>query len=183
VIAGHVGLAAAAYHPRRDGSPVWLLGASMAPDMLDGLYVIAGLCNPHGLYSHTVPAAALLAAAVGGTAFLATDRRAFGLMAAALVLLHLPLDYVTGLKLFWPGDELRGLRLYSRPGWDFVLESTIALTGWWLLRRRTGAARWTTAWPAITALLALQATADIVGGSRGGVKPSACGQEMVVGHE
>lgn len=181
MIAGHIGLAAAAYVPRRDGSPLWLLAASMAPDLLDGLYVIAGLCNPHGLYSHTVPAAALLAATLGGTAFLATGRRTFGLVCAALVLLHLPLDYVTGLKLFWPGDELRGLRLYSRPWWDFLLETTIALGGWWLLRGRAGAPRWTTAWPAITALVALQAAADIVGSSHGGVKPSACGREIVVG--
>lgn len=176
MIAGHLAAAAAAHAARRDVPLLLLLGAALAPDVVDVLYVVAGVCNPHGLYSHTVPAAILIAAVVGGATFLATGRRAAGLLTAAVVMAHLPLDFVTGLKLFWPGGELQGLKLYERPAWDFAVEAAMALGAWWLLRRRTGSPRWAVAWPAVAALLALQAALNVVGDSRGGVKPSACGR-------
>ena len=75
MIAGHLGIAGAAYAARRDSSLPWLLVAAMAPDGVDALYVVAGICNPHGLYSHTLPAAVLIAALTGAVAYFATDRR------------------------------------------------------------------------------------------------------------
>ncbi len=66
MIAGHLGIAGVAHAVRRDSSLVWLLGASLAPDVVDAMFVVAGSCNPHGLYSHTLPAAALIAAVTGG---------------------------------------------------------------------------------------------------------------------
>src|SRR4051794_9062187 len=86
VITGHLGVAAAANATRRDSTLLWLLGASMAPDVVDALFVVARSCNPHGLYSHTVPAAALIAAVTGAAAYLGTNQRATGLLAALLVL-------------------------------------------------------------------------------------------------
>jgi hypothetical protein len=174
VIVGHLGLAAAANATRRDSTLIVLLGASMAPDLVDALFVVAGSCNPHGLYSHTVPAAALIAAVTGAAAFLLTNQRATGLLAAVLVLAHLPLDFVTGQKLFWPGGEMHGLRVYDWPLLDFAVEATFAALGWRLLRSRSWAPRWAIGWGALVALLALQATADIIGKARGGMKPSAC---------
>jgi hypothetical protein len=174
VIGGHLGLAGAAHAVRRDSSLVWLLGASMAPDVVDALFVVAGSCNPYGLYSHTLPAAALIAAVTGALAYLATGQRTTGVLAAVLVLAHLPPDYVTGRKLFWPGGELQGLRLYNYPLADFALEALIAAMGWWLVRTRRWAPRWASGWVALAALLALQGTLDIVGSRRGGLKPSAC---------
>jgi hypothetical protein len=151
----------------------------MAPDLVDALFVVARSCNPHGLYSHTFPAAALLAATTGAAAYLGTGRRATGLLAALLVLAHLPLDFVTGNKLFWPGDELRGLRLYNWPVLDFLLEGALATLGWWLLRSREWAPRWAVTRRALIALLVIQAAMDIVGYRRGGVKPSACASVAV----
>jgi hypothetical protein len=174
VITGHLGIAGAAHAGRRDSSLVWLLGASMAPDVIDGLFVLAGSCNPHGLYSHTLPAAALIAAAIGAAAYLATGQRATGLLAALLVLAHLPPDYITGRKLFWPGGELMGLRLYDHPIADFALEAALVIGGWWMLRAKSWVPRWATGWPALAALLLLQGTADVIGNVRGGVKPTAC---------
>lgn len=174
MIAGHLGIAGAVYSGRRNSSLLWLLGASMAPDVVDALFVAAKICNPYGLYSHTFHAAALIAAVTGGMAFLATGQRSTGLLAALLVLAHLPPDYITGLKLFWPGGELLGLRLYNHPVADFALEALIAAGGWWLVRSREWAPRWATGWLALAALLALQGTLDIVGARRGGLKPSAC---------
>ena len=62
MIAGHLGIAGAVYAARRGSSLPWLLVAAMAPDGVDALFVLAGICNPHGLYSHTIPAAVLIAA-------------------------------------------------------------------------------------------------------------------------
>jgi hypothetical protein len=174
VIAGHLGLAGAAHAVRRDSSLVWLLGASMAPDVVDALFVVAGSCNPNGLYSHTVPAAALIAVVTGAVAYVATGRRITGTLVALLVLAHLPLDYVTGRKLFWPGGELAGLRLYDYAIADFVIESLLATGGWWLLRSRGRTPRWATGGLALAAVLVLQGTLDILGARNDGVKPSAC---------
>jgi hypothetical protein len=174
VIAGHFAVAGAVHASWREVPLLWLLGASIAPDVADGLYVLAGVCNPHGLYSHTVPAAALIAAIVGGAAFLTTGLRSAGLMTAAVTMAHLPLDFVTGLKLFWPGGELLGLHLYTRPGWDFAVESAMVLAAWRLLQRQPGVPRWTVAWPVVAALLVFQAAAAIGSGAGDGLKPSAC---------
>jgi hypothetical protein len=174
VITGHLGVAAVANATRRDSTLLWLLGATMAPDVVDALFVMAGSCNPHGLYSHTLPAAALVAAATGALAYLGTNQRATGLLAAALVLVHVPLDYITGYKLFWPGGELHGLRLYNWPVLDFLLEGVLTTIGWWMLRSRDWAPRWAVTRGALAALLLFQAVTDVVGYQRGGVKPSAC---------
>ena len=174
MIAGHLGIAGAAYSGRRDSSLFWLLGASLAPDVVDALFVVAGSCNPYGLYSHTLPAAALIAAVTGAIAYFATGQRVTGVLAALLVLAHLPPDYVTGRKLFWPGGELYGLRLYERPLADFTLEAAIATGGWWLVRSRRWAPRWATGWLALAVLLLLQGTIDVMGARRGGMKPTAC---------
>ena len=181
MIAGHLGLAGAAHAGRRDSSLAWLLGAAMAPDVVDGLFVLVQRCNPHGLYSHTLPAAALIAAVTGAVAYFATGQRATGLLAVVLVLAHLPLDYVTGRKLFWPGGDLAGLRLYDHPFADFVLEAAMAAAGWWLVRSRGRAPRWATGWHALAALLLLQGALNIVGNRRGGVKPSACARVVALG--
>jgi len=176
VITGHLGVAAAAQGYRRGGAFAWLVVAAMAPDLVDAGFVAAQSCNPNGLYSHTVPAAVLIAAVMGGIAFLATGQRATGLIAATMTLVHVPLDYVTGYKLFWPGGEIAGLRLYEYPVADFVVEAALVSAGWWLLRTRRRAPRWAVGWPALAAMLLLQATVDVVGKARNGIKPSACAQ-------
>ena len=174
MIAVHLGVAAAVHSIRRDTSLPWLLGAAMAPDVVDGLFVLARSCNPNGLYSHTIPAAVLIAAVTGAIAFFATGQRATGVCAVGLVLAHLPPDYVTGRKLFWPGAELQGLRLYDWPSVDFALEASLAVAAWVVLRSRPWAPRWAVGRRALLAVLALQLTIDVAGKMRGGIKPSAC---------
>jgi hypothetical protein len=148
----------------------------MAPDGVDVLFVAAGICNPYGLYSHTLPWAVLIAALTGAVAYVATNQRTTGVLALLLVLAHLPADYVTGRKLYWPGGELMGLYLYGEPALDFVLESLLAIGGWWLLRATGRAPRWATGVAALATVLALQGTLDIVGSRGGGAKPTACGR-------
>jgi hypothetical protein len=112
----------------------------------------------------------LTGAVLGGIAFLATGSRAAGLVTVAVVLAHLPLDLVTGYKIFWPGGPLLGLYLYQRPLLDFVVELPIALGGWWLLRRSGRGPRWATVGAAALGLVVVQATLDAIPK----VKPTGC---------
>jgi hypothetical protein len=179
VITGHLGVAAAA----RGRWPVvplfWLLGASIAPDLLDVAYAVLGICSPYGLYSHTIPAAALIAVVLGGIAFLSTGSRAAGLLVAGVVLAHLPLDFITGHKIYWPGGPLLGLQWYDRPLLDFLAELPFVLGGWWLLRRTHRGPRWAVVGAAAVGLVLAQATFDLV---QRGLKPSACRWGALVTH-
>jgi len=180
VITGHLGIAGAAHASRRDSTLPWLLVAAMAPDIVDALFVVARQCNPHGLYSHTVPAAALFAVVFGAVAYYFTGQRATGLLSTLLVLAHLPADFITGHKLFWPGGELMGLQLYDyHPIVDVVLESALVVFSWRLLRSRTWAPRWATRRATLVCLIVVQITIQVAGTTRGGVKPSACGKPGV----
>jgi hypothetical protein len=179
VITGHLGVAAAARSRWPVASLLWLLPVSIAPDVLDVGYALSGICSPYGLYSHTVPAAALLAAVLGGVAFLASGSRAAGLLTAALVLAHLPLDLVTGLKLYWPGGPLLGLHLYERPLIDFLIETPVLVGGWWLLRRSGHGPRWATMGAAVLALVVVQGSFDLL---EHGLKPTGCAWDSVGAH-
>jgi len=71
---------------------------------------VAGTCNPYALYSHTLPAVALLASIVGGAAYLMAARASpqgtalpTALGCVIVIALHPLLDFFTGHKLLWPG--------------------------------------------------------------------------------
>lgn len=172
MITGHLGVAAAAGSGRRDLPLLWLALASVAPDVVDVAFALVSACNPYGLYSHSVPAAALIAAALGGAAFLATGRPAAGLVTALVVLLHLPLDLATGRKLYWPGGELLGLQWYTYHRLlDLVVEALLVTVGWWLVRRSAHAPRWAASRLTLGALVASQA---LFGLSPLDLKPTGC---------
>lgn len=171
MIAGHLGVAAALGAMRPRASLWWLLPAAIAPDLLDIAYALAGVCNPYGLYSHTVPAALLLGACLAGAAVLAGRRETAPLVLLA-VLLHLPPDLLTGRKLYWPGGEMYGLMLYDHALVDFLMETAIVSAGWALLRRQPAAPRWATSVRTLVALVLLQGAADALRG--GPLKPNAC---------
>ncbi len=173
MITGHLGIAAAVGSRWRKTSVPWLLAASVAPDVWDVTLALAGVCNPSGLYSHTLHAALLLGAVVGGAAFVATGSRATGLASALLVLAHLPPDMITGHKLFWPGGPLIGLALYTHPVLDFVVELPITVGGWWLLRRSGVTPRWVASLPVLLIALMLQAGLDVALAG-GAMRATAC---------
>ncbi len=173
MIVGHLGVAAGLARWRPRVSLWWLFPAAIAPDLLDLVYAAAGVCNPFGLYSHTVPAALLLGVCIAGGAVLA-GRRETSVLVLLVVLLHLPMDFFTGRKLYWPGSELYGLMLYSRRLADFALESAILVAGWALLRRSPTAPRWATSVRTLAACVALQGTVDGLGVLVS--KPNGCGR-------
>ncbi len=154
---------------------VALLFAAIVPDAMDALYWAVDICSPYGLYSHTTYAVALEAAIVGGVALLATGSRGVALTFVVVVLLHSPADYVTGWKLFAPGGEMLGLRIYDRPMVDWMVEVPLVVAGWWFFRRSGRSPRWAMSVWAIVALVVLQTTLDVlVIGRGGGLKPNAC---------
>jgi hypothetical protein len=171
VIVGHLGVAAALARLRPRVSLWWLVPAAIAPDLLDVGYALGGICNPFGLYSHTLPAAILLAAVLAGAALLA-GRRETAPFLALVVLLHLPADFITGQKLYWPGGALHGLRLYDRPLADFLFESVIVAGGWLLLRGSSDTPVWARRRGSLAALIAVQATFAVLHEHL--TKPTAC---------
>ncbi|MEP6989401.1 MAG: hypothetical protein ABJA80_00615 [bacterium] len=152
-----------------------LATASITPDVLDAAYQLLGICNPNGLYSHTIPVLLLQAAVVSGVALLVTGSRVTAALFGLVVLLHAPADYFTGRKLFAPGGELVGLLWYDRPMLDFTFESAWVLAGWWLLRRSGRGPRWAASIGVLVFLLVVQAAFDIHSAvSDTARKPSAC---------
>lgn len=164
-------MAAAARGGWKSASLIWLIAGSVAPDLLDIGYAVVGVCNPDGRYSHTVPIVALLALLFGGAAFATTRSRTTALATAAMVLLHLPPDLVTGYKVYWPGGPMLGLRLYERPLADFLVEAVVLGAGWWLLRRWGAAPRWATSGVTLAGLLLVQ---GIIDGAAIRAKPNGC---------
>jgi hypothetical protein len=179
MIVGHVGIAFGARAlDRRETDAraplLWLLAASVAPDMLDGAYALGQYCNPEGVFSHSLPAAAILAAMFGLAAFFHTRSAATALFVAGLVMLHLPPDYVTGRKALWPGGPVVGLYIY-RWGWlDFLAELPVIVAGWWMLRRARFTPRWVVSGLALAAMLAVQASFDVTTQVNGPRVPRTC---------
>lgn len=148
--------------------------ASVAPDFVDLALAALRICAPAGVYSHSLIPALLIATAWATVIGLWQRSAVTGAVIAAVVLLHLPADFITGLKVFWPGGPIIGLNIYSHPFVDFALEASIAFAGWRYLRARGPAPAWVMRWTGIAALLALQATMDVVSYVAGPVKPNGC---------
>lgn len=166
MLVGHVGIAlgARALDRREEDARAplpWLLAASVAPDLLDGVYSLARFCNPQSVFSHSLPAVAILAVLFGILAALHTRSMATALIVAALVVLHLPADYVTGHKALWIGGPVVGLNIYRWDWLDILVELPVILAGWWLLRRTRFTPRWVVSGVALAALLAVQASFGI----------------------
>lgn len=152
-----------------------LFAASLLPDLLDVGYFIVAICNPYGLYSHTVHAVVLQAAVASGIALLVTGSRGVAVMFAAVVLLHPLGDQITGRKLVVPGGEMYGYRLYEWPLRDFVLEISIVIAGWAMLVKRGTAPAWATSSHFLAFLLLLQGAFGVFLSRTGqGLKPNAC---------
>lgn len=158
MICGHLGVAYGARARHRDVPFAWLLGAAVAPDALDGLYALAHICSPDGLYSHSLPAMAILTVVLSAVAFFQTGRRRAAWLVGLMVVAHILPDYVTGQKLLWDHGPLFGLDLYRWPLLDFAIELPIIVLGWLMLRRAATVPRWMVSGAALAVLLIVQVT-------------------------
>ena len=174
VIAGHFGVAMAA----RSRSPrvplLALMIASVAPDSIDFVTAMLHVCGPNGLYSHSLPSIAIQVLLLGGAAAAWKRSPRVGVVIAAMVLLHLGADYITGLKVLWAGGPVVGLNLYALPIADFILEAVVTFTGWRMLRTSPMRDRWSSAPVVLALLLAAQAALDVASYLVGPVKPNGC---------
>lgn len=162
--AGHVGLALGTHGFRRTVPLGLLIIASQLPDWTDAGFCLAGIRpSVPGLYSHSLPAIAILAA-IAAIVTYSVQRDAKGMvLVAAIVVTHVLVDYLTGIKPTWPGGPTIGLLLYRNPSVDFLLEAVFVMVGWLIYRRSLPQNR-RSSWPAfgiLGALLALQLAADI----------------------
>jgi len=161
LVSGHLGIALAIRASRRDVPLTALIAASILPDMVDGVYRLAGFYNRLGLWSHSLPATAVLTTIAFALALAITRRAGVAVAIALAVLVHLPADLVTGEKLLWARGAIAGLALYDYPLVDFLVEISIAIAGWWVLRRDRSAPRWATGAAAIAIMALLQVAFDI----------------------
>jgi hypothetical protein len=157
MICGHIGVALGARALRRDVPLGWLLAASVAPDVLDGIEPLAHVWGSDGLFSHSLPVIAALIILLSGAAFLFLGTTRAATLVAVMVIAHLLPDYVTGQKILWPHGPVVGFDLYRWPLLDFALEVPVIALGWWMLRRAATDPRWITSWVALLALVATQA--------------------------
>ena len=151
-----------------------LVVASIFPDVIDFVTAALRICGPNGLYSHSLPSIAIQMVVLGAIAATWLRSPAAGAAMAAMVLLHLGADYITGLKLLWPGGPVVGLNLYSYPAADFVLEAAVTVAGWRMLRASPMRDRWFSAPVVLAVLLAAQAALDVASFAVGPVKPNGC---------
>lgn len=160
---GHVGIALGAKRLRASVGLFALLLATYAPDWVDGGLCLAGLYNPDGVLSHSIPAVVLFALAAFALYGLRTRDWTAAIVIAGVVLSHMLLDWITGWKPTWPGGTMIGLKLYDRPVTDFIVEGLLVVAGA-LLYARTLPPRvrpWIDVSIMLGALLALQLGIDI----------------------
>lgn len=133
---GHVGIALAG-KGYRAAVPLWLLLlATQLPDWADAAVCAAGVASPPSeMLSHSLPAVAVLAAALALLSFAVARDFASAALVAAIVVSHAVADYATGLKPTWPGGPYIGLQLYQHPALDFVVEGAVIVIGWVIYRR------------------------------------------------
>ncbi len=161
---GHVGIALGAKGLRPAVPLLALLLATYAPDWIDSALCVAGAFDPRGMLSHSFLVVAM-AAASGLVAYWVTTRDLTGgLVVAGVVVSHMVLDWVTGLKPTWPGGPTIGLALYSRPALNMLTEAVVLIVGVLIYRRSlpTRQSRWIDAAVMLAALVAMQGAVTVL---------------------
>src|SRR6266536_1459630 len=109
---GHIGIALAGKGYRQT-VPLWLLiFASQLPDWTDAAACASGVSSPPvEMLSHSIPAVAVLAAALSLLYYAARRDTKASALVALIVVSHMLADYVTGQEPTRPGGSLIGLQL------------------------------------------------------------------------
>jgi membrane-bound metal-dependent hydrolase YbcI (DUF457 family) len=159
---GHVGAALGGKRYAPSVSLALLVFVAYLPDWVDAALCVTGGYRDAQMYSHSIPAVAVLAILAACTQLGKPDLRA-ALIVAAVVISHVLLDYLTGIKPTWPGGPTIGLELYSRPTVDFIAEAAVIAVGWMLYRPSlpAGARPWRWSTIMLAVLLLLQAGVDL----------------------
>ena len=162
MIVGHFAVAYAARARWQRAALLPLLVATIVPDLADFALPQGDKCRTScELYTHAMPAVFVLAIAAAFLTWEIYHRRVTSYLVAALVVVHVAMDLVTGSKPYWPGGPNLGMHLYNRPLADFALEASLVVLAWITLRRTKDAPRAAVHPAALLVLLTLQAGMDI----------------------
>lgn len=158
---GHVGVALGAKRFAPSVALGTLVFATYLPDWIDAALCVTGRYHDAQMLSHSVPAALILSVLAGASVFGQGDRGAFFIV-AAIVISHVLLDYITGIKPTWPGGPSIGLQVYGRPIMDFAVESIVIIGGWILYKRTLPSSNgsWNLSTVMLAVLLFMQAAVD-----------------------
>lgn len=148
---GHFGIALGARRWLRPLPLVWLLFASIAPDLYDALAGLMPALDTGGI-SHTLPGAVGAAISFALATALICRNGALALGIGLLALSHTATDYLTSRMPVWPSGPSTGLHLYATPWADFLLESAVITIGLLLYARSPDLRR-----PARTGLIGMGA--------------------------
>lgn len=158
---GHLGVALGAKRFAPSVALAALVFATYLPDWIDASLCVTGRYHDAQMLSHSIPAALALAALAGIALSVRGNREAL-VIVAAIVVSHVLLDYITGIKPTWPGGPFIGLQMYGHPVADFFIESIVIVSGWTLYNRTVGPSqgRWNLSVVLLILLLAMQAAVD-----------------------
>jgi membrane-bound metal-dependent hydrolase YbcI (DUF457 family) len=131
---GHVGPALGAKRFAPSVAIALLVFVAYLPDWVDAALCFSGGYHNAQMLSHSIPAVLILAMLAGCTQLGKGDFSA-ALVVASVVISHVLLDYLTGIKPTWPGGPTIGLELYRRPLIDFLAEAAVIVCGWLVYRR------------------------------------------------
>ena len=124
---GHAAIALALSR-RETRLPVALLAlAAFGPDWLEVVLMLPVKQQGSAIYTHSIPAVLLGAAAAAGLC--AAMRRPGARIVFLAWLLHWPADLLTGRKPLLFREPLVGFDLYGLPAVDFALESLLVVIG------------------------------------------------------
>jgi membrane-bound metal-dependent hydrolase YbcI (DUF457 family) len=153
---GHVGVGLGAKRFAPSVALALLVFVTYLPDWVDAALCVTGGYRNAQMFSHSIPAIIILAILAGCTQIPKRDLRA-ALIVASVVVSHILLDYLTGIKPTWPGGPTIGLELYRQPFLDLTAEVAVIVVGWALYRsslpRETRTPRWSTIMLALLVLL------------------------------
>lgn len=158
---GHLGPALGAKRLAPSVALATLVVATYLPDWVDASLCVSGRYHDAQMYSHSIPAMLVLALLAGATQVKRADKRA-ALVVAGVVISHVMLDYLTGIKPTWPGGPSIGLEIYRYPIADFAAESAVIIGGWLMYRGTLNAerGRWNSSTMMLASLLLMQAGVD-----------------------
>lgn len=158
---GHVGAALGAKRIAPSVGLSALVVAAYLPDWVDAGLCVTGKYHDAQMLSHSVPAVLVLALLA---AFIAMRHRDWqvALVVAGVVISHVLLDYLTGIKPTWAGGPFIGFQIYRYPLIDFPLEGGVVLAGWLLYRKTIppSPSRWRSPGSMLFVLLMMQALVD-----------------------
>jgi len=133
VYAGHAAIAALLKGKRPRVPIALLVPIAFAPDWIDSFSHVVHRANSN--LSHSLPSVAIGATLCGLLYWLWSRNAGDALVVSLAYASHWPADLITGVKPTWPGGPMVGFALYSRPGWDLLVESVLVVLCWLVYRR------------------------------------------------